>query len=57
MHGGSFVMKKNMLLDLYMYSILLTFIDSCRFVNGKHYRRMNFFSSLLNLDYCTVVSV
>ena len=50
-------MKKNMLLDLYMYSILLTFIDSCRFVNGKHYRRMNFFSSLLNLDYCTVVSV
>lgn len=49
MQGGSLEMKKNMLADLYIYSILLRLIDSCKFVRARACRKMNFFSSLLNL--------
>jgi len=51
MHVGSLAMKKNILFDLYMYSILLRFTDSCRFVSARACLKINFFSSLLNLDY------
>ena len=57
MQVGSLAMKKNMLFDLYMYSILLIFSDSYMFVNARACLKMNFFSSLLNLDCCTVVNV
>lgn len=50
-HVGSFVRKKNMLFDLYMYSILLTLIDSCMFIRDNACFNTNFFSSLLNFDY------
>ena len=50
MQVGSLATKKNMLFDLYIYSILLIFSDSCMFVNARACLKMNFFSSLLNLD-------
>ena len=56
MQVGSLAMKKNMFDDLYMYSILLKFIDSYSLVKARACRKINFFSSLLNLDCWTVVS-